>query len=118
MNDETREQVKEVAQRADTLGFLAAFTAVTGVSLDPALDAVEEREKGVEYGPAMLNVFKTIDEHSDPDHGPFGHHVCTDWDWYNPDLHSEDPMDEVLACTECGCVKWTAREIAHTPEAA
>jgi len=34
-----------------------------------------------------------------------------DFDWFNPDSMSDDPMDEVLACTSCGHVKWTAREI-------
>ena len=47
----------------------------------------------------------TIDEQIEP---------CThpDFDWFNPDLNSDDPMDEVLACTECGYVKWTARDVA------
>ena len=45
-------------------------------------------------------------------------HTCTDWEWFNPDIHSNDDMDEVLACTECGKVKWTAREIAAKSEAA
>jgi hypothetical protein len=38
-----------------------------------------------------------------------------DFDWINPYLDSDDDMDEVLACTECGYVQWTAREIHATP---
>jgi hypothetical protein len=36
-----------------------------------------------------------------------------DFDWFQPDIVSEnpDPLDEVLACTQCGYVKWTARQI-------
>ncbi len=43
-------------------------------------------------------------------------HVCTDFVWFNPDIHSNDDMDEVLACTKCGKIKWTAREITAKSE--
>jgi hypothetical protein len=45
---------------------------------------------------------------------------CTypDFDWFNPDLNSDDPMDEVLACTECGYVRYTARQIEMSKEVA
>ena len=39
-----------------------------------------------------------------------------DFEWFNPYLDSDDDMDEVLACTECGWVKWTAREVAEPKE--
>lgn len=38
-------------------------------------------------------------------------HTCTDFDWFQPNLDTDDSADEVLACTECGRVKWTAREV-------
>ena len=41
-----------------------------------------------------------------------------DFDWFNPDLNSDDPMDEVLACTECGYVRYTARQIERSKEVA
>jgi hypothetical protein len=39
-----------------------------------------------------------------------------DFDWFQPDIISEnpDPLDEVLACTQCGYVKWTARQIQRS----
>lgn len=45
---------------------------------------------------------------------------CThpDFDWFNPDLNSDDPMDEILACTECGYVRYTARQIEMSKEVA
>lgn len=43
---------------------------------------------------------------------------CThpNFDWMNLDIISEnpDPMDEVLACTQCGYIKWTARQVAQS----
>jgi len=41
-----------------------------------------------------------------------------DFDWFNPDLNSDDPMDEVLACTECGYVRYIARQIEMSKEVA
>lgn len=43
-------------------------------------------------------------------------HICTDFDWFNPDINSDNDMDEVLACTECGRIKWTARELEKREE--
>ena len=45
---------------------------------------------------------------------------CThpDFDWFNPDPFSDDDMDEVLACTECGYVRYTARQIEMSKEVA
>ena len=38
-------------------------------------------------------------------------HECTEWDWMPTCADSDDPLDEALCCTECGSVRWTAREI-------
>jgi hypothetical protein len=46
----------------------------------------------------------TENEAMEPCHHP-------DFDWFNPYIDDDDPDNEVLACTECGWVRWTARDL-------
>ena len=41
---------------------IGIFQQVTGCSIDQMLDAAAERTNGVEFGPATLDMLKTIDE--------------------------------------------------------
>jgi hypothetical protein len=58
----TRELVKDAAKQSSS-GFLDLYTAITGLSLDDAFDIVEERERGIKYGPSTLKALKTMNDH-------------------------------------------------------
>ena len=38
-------------------------------------------------------------------------HICKDFEWFDPGINSTDDADEAFACTTCGKVIWTARDI-------